>query len=61
MQMHNFINVVLTRKKCAKNQKNNLVSGLVGFASQHSLLHALKVTNIFVKLNRMQCKQTDFV
>ena len=27
---------------------------------QHSLLHILKVTDISVKLNRMQCKQSDF-
>ena len=27
----------------------------------HSPLHTLKVTDISVKLNRMQCKQTDFV
>ena len=27
----------------------------------HSPLHTLKVTDISVKLNRMQCKQTNFV
>ena len=27
----------------------------------HSPLHTLKVTDISVKLNRMQCKQSDFV
>ena len=27
----------------------------------HSRLHTLKVTDISVKLNRMQCNQTDFV
>ena len=28
---------------------------------RHSPLHTLKVIDIFVKLNRMQCKQSDFV
>ena len=27
----------------------------------HSPLHILKVTDISVKLNRMQCKRSDFV
>ena len=27
----------------------------------HSPLHTLKVSEISVKLNRMQCNQTDFV
>ena len=27
----------------------------------HSPLHTMKVTNISVKLNRMHCKQSDFV
>ena len=27
----------------------------------HSPFHTLKVTDISVKLNRMQCKQSDFV
>ena len=27
----------------------------------HSSLHTLKVNDISVKLNRMQCKQSDFV
>ena len=27
----------------------------------HAPLHALKVTDISVKLNRMQCKQSDFI
>ena len=28
---------------------------------RHSPLHTLKAADISVKLNRMQCKQTDFV
>ena len=28
---------------------------------QHSPLHTLKITDISVKLNRMQCKPSDFV
>ena len=27
---------------------------------QHSLLYTFKVTHVSVKLNRMQCKQSDF-
>ena len=28
---------------------------------QHSPFHTMNVTDISVKLNRMQCKQSDFV
>ena len=41
-------------------EENNM--GLLPIPFYHHFpLHTFKVTDIFVKLNRMQCKQSDFV
>ena len=41
-------------------EENNMVLPPVPF-HHHSPLETLKVTDISVKLNRMKCKQSDFV